>query len=305
MIFEKYRAGFDGHKKHGLWSIGKTILNVLFGRAEKLGLIHRYEQADKYYPPIKGKNIQVDDLLRMSSGIEWIEEDKDDLINSDSWFGMYSKKAYRDMALYAAQKNLSHTPGQKFNYSSADSIILSAVLRGALGDKKYLRFAWDEFAEPLGIKSLSIERDLKKNLIVHGSAYLSSYDIARLGLFLLRDGQVEGQELLPSDWIAYTSQLSPSQKNPPTEGDRNIQNNQAYGVQIWLNKKRPQDAHRPYPSLPDNALIGMGTRGQVLLILPDEKIVVVRTATDTELLLSVRKNYRKNMFELFYNSLKR
>ena len=97
--------------------------------------------------------------------------------------------------------------------------------------------------------------------------------------------------------------MAPSQLNPPDPNDRNLQNNQAYGAQVWLNVKRPFDKQIPYPELPQNAIIGMGTRGQILLVLPDQKIVMVRTATDSELFLKNRQDFRHKFFGLFFKSI--
>lgn len=306
LVFERHAHGYGGDKKHALWSLGKTMINALYGVMEKQGILHREDAAAKYYPMLyrpQTMGITLSHLLRMSSGFEFMEEDRDNLLQSDCWFAFYSKNSYRDMPAFIASKPILNAPGTKFNYSSGDSGLLMAVLRGAVGEADYRDYPWREFFHKLGMNSVSIERDNSDNLALHGLGYASPLDIARLGLLYLRKGVVNGESLFPEDWLPFTSQMAPAQKN--LSNPRNLQNNQAYGAQIWLNKKRPQDKTLPYPELPENALMGLGTRGQVLLLLPSENIILVRTATDTELSIDSRKRYRHNFFSLFMQSLER
>ncbi len=306
LIHEDYTNGFDRERKHALFSLGKTVISALIGVMENEGLLQRHDPVHRYYPAISpsgSSNITVAQLLNMSSGIEWIEEDRDNLLQSDPWFALYSRASYKDMPAWVANHPRAHTPGTKFNYSSGDSALLTAVIRGALGENRYSSYPWEKLFAPLGMKTMAIERDSSGNLGLHGIAYSSPLDIAKIGLLYLEHGRVDGKELWPADWVEFTNKMAPSQLNAPDPNDRNLQNNQAYGAQIWLNVKRPGDSERPYPELPANALLGLGTRGQILLVLPDEKLIFVRTATDSELSIKARKNYRHDIFKLLYGSL--
>ncbi len=307
LVHESYANGYKRDQKHALWSLGKTMINALVGILEREGSLKRDDPVRRHYPAIDRagtKDMTISDLLWMSSGLEWIEEDKENLLQSDPWFAFYTKGSYADMPAFVAQRAQSRPAGQKFNYSSGDSALLVAAMRGAIGESRYLSFADTELFQKTGMRTVAIERDLAGNLSLQGLGYASPLDIARLGLLYLRGGDVEGEKLWPADWLQFTSQMAPSQRNLPDPNDRNLQNNQAYGAHIWLNKKRKGDKTLPYPELPENALLGLGTRGQILLVLPDQKTIVVRTATDTELFLKNRKNYRHEFFKLFMAALK-
>jgi len=306
LVHEEYAHGFSRNRKHALFSLGKTVIAALVGVMELEGLIHRNETVNRYYPkldPLGVSQITITHLLNMSSGIEWIEEDRENLLQSDPWFALYSKASYKDMPLWVARHPVAHKPGIKFNYSSGDSALLTAVIRGALGEHRHASYPWEKLFTPLGMKSMSIERDSAGNLGLHAIAYSSPLDIAKVGLLYLENGLVNGQRLWPRDWLDFSNKMAPAQYNGTDPNDRNLQNNQAYGAQIWLNVKRPGDGERPYPELPANALLGLGTRGQILLILPDEKLIFVRTATDSELSIKARKKYRHDIFKLLYGSL--
>lgn len=306
LVYEGYTNDYSRNQKHGLFSLGKTMINALVGVLETQGLMSRNDQARKYYPAIDSigrKDITITQLMHMSSGIDWIEEDKENLLQSDPWFAFYSRASYKDMPAWIAQRSLSHQPDDKFNYSSGDSGLLVATLRGAIGETNYENYAWTNLFDKLGMSTVAIERDLSGNQSLHGIGYASALDVARLGLLYLNKGNVDGQQILPADWVDFTKQMAPSQKNAPDSKDRNLQNNQAYGAQIWLNVKRPSDSERPYPEIPENALLGLGTRGQILLILPDENLILVRMGTDTDPSLINRKEYRHQLFQAFYTAL--
>lgn len=309
LVHEQYANGYRPDQKHALWSLGKTMINALMGVLEQRGILRRGDLLSQYYPAVggQGRDITLEHLLHMSSGLSWIEEDKKNLLTSDPWFAFYTRESYVDMPGFVARRAVTSTPGSRFNYSSGDSGLLVAAMRGAIeksvGLLGYENFAWVSLFDKLGMTSVAIERDQAGNQGLHGIGYASSLDIARMGLLYLRGGRVGSEQLWPADWVAYSARMAPSQLNPPLADDRNLQNNQAYGAQIWLNRRRPEDATLPYPELPENALLGLGTRGQILLVLPDEDLILVRTATDAELLIEPRKNFRRQLFGLLMESL--
>lgn len=306
LVYEKYANGYKRDQKHAIFSLGKTMINALFGVMEHKGILNRNDQARRHYPKIDSygnKDATITDLLQMSSGIEWIEEDRKNLLQSDPWFALYTRDSYQDMPAFIVRRPTLAASGTRFNYSTGDSALLVAAMRGALGEHRYANFAWEELFDKIGMKTVAIEQDLKGNPGLHGLAYASPLDIARLGLLYLTKGNVNGVQMLPPDWVEFSTRMAPAQLNPPDPNDRNLQNNQAYGAQVWLNVKRPFDRQIPYPELPQNAIIGMGTRGQILLVLPDQKIVMVRTATDSELFLKNRQDFRHKFFGLFFKSI--
>jgi CubicO group peptidase (beta-lactamase class C family) len=301
LVYEGYRNDFRPDQRHALFSLGKTIMNAVVGVLEFSGRMRRSDPLSVHYRT--SKQATIANLLHMSSGIEWIEEDRENLLQSDPWFAFYSRESYQDMPAWVTKRAQGAVP--RFNYSSGDSALLVAAIRGAVGERDYDSWFWRELFDKVGMRSAAIERDQSGYLGLHGISYASAQDVARLGLLYLRNGVINGQAIWPADWVRFTSQMAPSQRLRPTPNDRNLQNNQAYGAHIWLNVKRPFDHERPYPELPENAMLGLGTRGQVLLILPDQDLILVRMGTDSDLSVDARKNYRRAMFKALYESLDR
>jgi len=61
------------------------------------------------------------------------------------------------MAEFVAGMHTARAPGEAFRYSSGDSNLLSAALKGMLGHKAYMSYPWDALFKPLGIHNATWE----------------------------------------------------------------------------------------------------------------------------------------------------
>jgi len=79
-------------------------------------------------------------------------------------------------------------------------------------------------------------------------------DFARFGLLYLRDGQWEGESILPNGWADYSRSQVAVDDEPPHFG---------YGAQWWL-----------WPDQP-GSLGAHGYEGQYIIVVPERDLVVV------------------------------
>jgi len=100
-------------------------------------------------------------------------------------------------------------------------------------------------------------------------AFMSARDMARFGLFLKNEGNWEGEQIVPREWIEYMRQ--PSGLLTPWNTD--------YGVGIFPNTEIA--GNRFWPSLPEDAMTALGFRGQFIVIVPSLDLVIVRTGHAT------------------------
>ena len=205
--------------------------------------------------------ITIDQLLRMSSGLEFDEE-----------YALYSDvtrmlSVEADAAGFAASKPLVAEPGSVWSYSSGTSNILSGVIRWTVGGylQEYYDFTQKRLFLPLGIHTATLETDNNGTFIGSSYMYASARDWARLGQFCLQDGRWNGKRLLPEGWMNYST--TPTPNNP--------RNN--YGAHFWLNAD-PEDNNqrRTWPNLPADAYSMSGFQGQRVIIIPSRDLVVVR-----------------------------
>ena len=265
LVAERYAAGIEADTPLIGWSMTKSVTNLLIGLLVKDGRLSLDQNApvpawlNKANDP--RAEITIDQLLRMSSGLDFDEE-----------YALFSDVARMlsvegDVAGFAASKPLSAEPGTLWYYSSGTSNILSGIIRRTVGGdaRQYYDFAQQRLFSPLGIYTASIETDDSATFIGSSYMYASARDWARLGQFCLQNGRWQGQQLLPENWLSYSTNPTPT----------NPRNN--YGAHFWLNAD-PADGQqtRTWPSLPADTYSMNGFQGQRVVIVPSKNLVVVR-----------------------------
>jgi CubicO group peptidase (beta-lactamase class C family) len=99
--------------------------------------------------------ITLDELLRMTSGLS-LEE-------SDSGFDPVSRMLFleRDMAGFAERAKLKAKPGETWEYTSGNTLIVSAILRDAVGGHAgdVWQFAARRLFQPLEMQHVAMEFD--------------------------------------------------------------------------------------------------------------------------------------------------
>ena len=265
LIAEKYAPGIDARTPLPGWSMTKSVTNLLVGLLMNDGKLRLTQTApvrlwqEDFRDP-RG-DITIDQLLRMSSGLEFNEE-----------YGFHSDVT-RMLALeasasgFAASKPLVAEPGSTWSYSSGTSNILAGVIRWTVGGylQEYYEFTQERLFLPLGIHTATLETDNNGTFVGSSFMYASARDWARLGQFCLQEGRWRGQELLPEGWIKYST--TPTANNPLNN----------YGAHFWLNAD-PKDSKlkRTWPSLPPDTYSMNGYQGQRVIIIPSKELVVVR-----------------------------
>ncbi len=261
LVAERYAPGYGTDTPILGYSLAKSVTNALVGilvRQGKLSVAQRAPIAEWSSPYDPRHNITVDQLLRMTSGL--------DLAESDSGFDPVSRMLFleSDMARYAERAPLDAAPGSEWDYSSGNYMILSRIIRDAVGGRAQdvVEFARIELFEPLGINTATIEFDATGTPV--GCIYVlaSARDWARFGALYLNDGVVNGHRILPAGWVNYSAS--------PTLGTD-------YGAGFWTNRGSHGDAaDRIQAGMPENAFYGSGNLGQRLVIIPSKDLIIVR-----------------------------
>ena len=262
IIAEKYKPGFDAFTPHIGWSMGKSVTNTMLGvLAHKQGFdIYKPAPIPEWSDPKDARHkITTDQLLRMSSGLEW-EEDYSKPSSATNMLYVES-----DMGRFASLQKAEKDPEIEWKYSSGTSNILSRILKLQLGDEEYLQWPYKEIFYKLGVTSAVFEVDASNTFV--GSSYLwaSPRDWARLGLLYLNDGVWNDERILPEGWATYSA--------TPTPKSTKLQ----YGAQFWLNagdKENPKN--RRLPDCPRDLYMMDGYESQRVYIIPSHEMVIVR-----------------------------
>ncbi len=251
-VMEGYRDGINKDTRLLSWSMAKSFTNALAGIMVKDGLLDIYRPAEVPEWQTDGrKEITIDDLLRMQSGLEWNEDYGN---RSDVTLMLHCES---DFGAFAASKPLAHPVGEKWYYSSGSTNIITGLMRKTIGDdEKYHRYAWDKLFSRIGMPDAVFETDAAGNQVGSSYIYVTARDYARFALLYLNDGIFNGERILPEGWVDYSVTPVPDSKG-------------AYGASFWLN------ADRSLPSATASTYMCRGHNGQRVFILPDQDLAVV------------------------------
>lgn len=254
LIFERYGEGFGPEKTYPSWSMAKSMTQALVGMLVKDGKLDI--QAPAYAPEWQGegdprKAITLDLLLRMSSGLQFVEEYVPGYPSHvrEMLFG----EGKADVAHYAASLPLEHEPGTYWSYASGTTnIVARAAAHAAGGDLK--PYMWDRLFGPLGMTSPIPKFDEAGTFIGSSYCFCSARDFARFGLLYLRDGLWDGERLLPEGWVDYA--------RTPTWQQEGAENR--YGTHWWLDVAGA------------GSFSANGYDGQYIVLAPDLDLILVR-----------------------------
>ena len=270
LIAERYAPGF--HKEMPLlgWSMSKSVTNALVGilvRKDKLDIhkpapVPEWQQKDD-----PRKRITLDQLLRMSSGLEFEE------IYAPLYDVTYMLYGCYDFAAYAANKPLKTEPDNQWYYSSGTANMVARIVRQTVEKdyEYYYSFIYEELFDKIGMYSAIMEPDSSGTFVGSSYTIATPRDWARFGLLYLQDGLWQGERILPEGWVKYTT--TPTPKAPKGE----------YGAHFWLNAGSSSDPKdRSWPNSPQDAFGALGFQEQKVIIVPSKKLVLVRFGATTK-----------------------
>ncbi len=288
LVYEKYAGGFDRERVHITWSDSKSFTNAIYGIAVKEGRLKLDEPAWKYYPSLnrgKHRNITIDHLMRMSSGLYSNETYEASPIKSTVTMMLFTT-GHRDMAAYAASQELEADPGAKWEYASPSPNLLMAMLKKTMTAAEYERYPWDRLFNVIGMKKVVWERDAAGTFVGSSYVYARPVDMARFGYLFLNDGMWENRRILPAGWVTYSTTIAPAfYKTELSEEDKT---DPAYGALWWLNRTVPErNLPRAYPDAPEDTFMALGHWGQFIFVIPSLDMVVVYTGDNRDKIFDI------------------
>ena len=264
LIAEHYAPGFGLNTPQLGWSMSKSVTNALVGMLVQQGKLELHHPApvpewQKANDP--RRKITLDQLLRMSAGLEFSEEYAP---FSDAVYMFYDSY---DFAAYAANKPLEIEPDQKWHYSSGSANIVARIVRQTIVKQyeNYYQYLYQNFFHKIGMLSMVMEPDPAGTFAGSSYMFATPRDWARFGLLYLQDGVWNGERILPEGWVKYTT--TPTPRAPQGE----------YGALFWLNAGAPSDASdRMMTSVPVDTYFARGFQEQRVFVVPSKNLVLVR-----------------------------
>jgi CubicO group peptidase (beta-lactamase class C family) len=259
LVLEVYGSGFDPDATCRSWSMAKSITHALVGLAVFDGRLDINAPAAVPAWRVAGDPrgaITLDHLLRMSSGLAWIEDYAPG--HASDVVEMLFGAGKDDVAAFAESKPAAHPPGDVFYYSSGTTNIICGILERTLGlgGEGFEAFMRERLFGPLGMTSASPRFDAAGTFIGSSFCFCTPRDFARFGLLYLRDGVWNGQRLLPEGWVDYAR--TPTFQQPDGDADG------PYGAHWWLDRAGA------------GSFSACGYEGQHIAIIPQRDLIIVR-----------------------------
>ncbi|MEL1252963.1 serine hydrolase [Flavobacterium sp. DGU38] len=253
LIAEKYDTGFTKDSKILGWSMTKSITSSAFGVLAKQGKIDIYKPAPvAEWQNDERKNITINDLLHMNSGLEW-EENYNTICDATKMLFQAE-----DMGKVQLEKPAEFKPNTHWNYSSGTTNLLSLILRRQFKtQQEYLDFWYSAVIDKIGMSSMITEQDMSGTFVGSSYGWATARDWSKFGLLYLNKGNWNGEQILDESWVKYTA--------TPTNTSEG-----KYGAQFWLN------AGGKFPDVPRDMFYCSGYQGQMVAIIPSKDMVIVR-----------------------------
>ncbi len=267
MIYERYAPGFDAQTRQRTWSVAKSIAATLIGQRVQSGHLDLDMPLDvDYLPELKNsetdprRSITLRHVLNMSSGLDPVDNKGMEYQNGSGlvyWAGDSAERA-------ALGRGLVRTPGKVWDYENYETLLaVLAFKRTFENEEKYLAFPRQALLEPLGMNHTVIGVDRFGDYILSSQVYSSARDLARFGLLHLGGGLWGDRRLVSEDWIEFVRSPAPAANNPK----------QLNGGHWWLVPNDRDD-------VPKDAYCAAGHRGQFVIVLPSQGLVIVRRGLD-------------------------
>ncbi len=256
LVDEIYKNPYSASQLDHIFSVTKSVIGTLVGIAIQKGDIKNVQQPIFEILSDSGVNnldaqkkaITLENLLTQTSGLKCPDvpaEGEIPMEASDNW------------VQFMLDQPMEAQPGTKFNYCTATTHLVSAILQKATGTTSR-DYANQYLFTPLGITPIMEDRwpsDPQGITLGGYGLVLTPDEMAKLGYLFLNKGEWDGQSIVPAAWVEAS-----------TTSHSNMGEKKEYGYLWWVD---PQG--KWYAAL--------GRGGHHIFVYPAENLVVAYTAT--------------------------
>ena len=272
ILYEKYNGKYKDTSLVSSFSMVKPMVSTLIGIAISEGKIKSIDDPiTDYLSEFNGKpgfdKITVKNLLQHNSGIKFTDQEFNIVSdNAEFYWGHDLRKEMSDLTIQSP-------PNTVFHYSSANTQLLALILE-RVTNKPISNYLETKLWKPLGMEApayWSLDKE-GENSMEKAFCCLQAraIDFAKFGRLYLKNGNWEGHQIVPKDWVKTATHSDPANNN------RHFYNYN-WGI-----------APLKYKSF-----YAVGLYGQYLYIYPEKNIQIVRFGDSS---LSYNPNYWQDIF---------
>jgi len=268
IIYEQYFNGASRDSIVTSFSIAKSFASTLIGLAIEDGYIHSVDDPiTDYIPELLERDpafedITIRNLMMMSSGIKYKEFP---FVNGDDAKTYY----YPDLRKLALEDTLiAGKPGKMFIYNNYHPLLLGLIIERATGTT-VTNYLQEKIWKPIGMEypaSWSLdERGFEK---MESGINARAMDFAKFGRLFLHNGNWNGVQVVPTEWVAEATQADRSvDYENYYYNDYIFANGQGYYKYMWWGIQRDAQNYD---------FIAEGNHGQFIYIAPHKNLIILR-----------------------------
>lgn len=278
ILYEHYFNGTDRDSMVTSFSVAKSFDSALIGIAIEEGYIGSVEDPiTEYLPELLERDpgferITIRDVLLMASGLEY-QELRWWLLNGDDPLTTY----------YPDQREISLTntkiigpPGEYFLYNKYHPQLLGMILERTTG-MSVTEYTQTRLWDRIGMEydgAWAMDSNESRFEKMEAGLNARAIDFAKFGRLILNNGDWNGRQVIPADWIRESTSLDPTTHNADyyahSFGPFIYDEGNGYYKYMWYGQLRdgqPAD------------IAAEGDRGQIIYISPTNNVIIVRNGT--------------------------
>ena len=262
IMCEWYGNGGAKHRPAAVMSISKTVTSLVLARAVASGTLHGLDDSISSLIPELGARdarfsaVTLATLVDMRSGVAFDDDSSFPWVNRDGALVYYAS----DLAKNVVERTHIDSPPGRFVYNDYAPNLIGLALERATSTKLAgpVQALWSE----LGAEDPALWTVDGHGFAWHESGFVvTARDLARIGQLMLDDGKVRDRQVAPAAFLARS--FDPEGRERAT---------QFAGVEL---------GYRNGWWVPnDHELVAMGRFGQVMLVSPATRTVIVRLGLD-------------------------
>jgi CubicO group peptidase (beta-lactamase class C family) len=213
--------------------------------------------------------------------------------------GIYLPSGNHELDLQTPKRGAEY-PGTHYSYNNWDYNAAGTAFEKLAGKNIYDALESD-LARPIGMQDFDRARQkkipTKDSVHPEYAMYLSTRDMARLGVLMSRSGRWNDKQAVPADWCRYITTLvtsfqdiNPTSLRVPGRPDR-----WGYGV-LWWVWDAPVFPGGIYDGPLQGAYSAMGSGGQFITVLPQDDMVIAHK-------VDIDKDSRKSVSAMDYDAI--
>ena len=273
VVFERYFNGMAAGTPHLSQSVAKSVAGTVAGILIGRGVLDPHAPVEEHVPEFADcgyRGATLSQVMDMRSGVKFSEvytDPQSDIGKVDiasGWKPRLNASDPEHMFEVILGLTQERDHGGRFEYRSIETDVMAFCMERVTG-QRLAELVDTELWSRLGAEEDAyFTVDPAGYALADGGFNATLRDYARFGQMHLDRGAVDGDQIVPRDWVAACSRGDPSVFGAPYT---DVLPNGAYAQQFWVEDANTQ------------AYMARGVFGQLIHIDPDNDMVTVKLST--------------------------